>query len=180
MERICVFCGSNSGARPAFARAARDLGTALAGRGIALVFGGGSVGLMGQVADAALEAGGEAIGVIPQSLVARELAHTGLTELHVVSTMHERKAKMVELSSAFISLPGGLGTLDETFEILTWAQLGIHAKPFGLLNVDGYFTPLLAFLDSAVREGFVPAASRARWIEETDPHGLISRLLDTR
>jgi hypothetical protein len=112
-------------------------------------------------------------------LVERELAHDGLTELHVVSTMHERKAKMVELSSAFISLPGGLGTLDETFEILTWAQLGLHAKPIGLLNVDGYFTPLLAFLDGAVREGFVPAASRVRWIEETDPERLISRLLET-
>jgi len=180
MERICVFCGSSSGASPAFAGAARDLGTALACRGIALVFGGGSVGLMGQIADAALEAGGEAIGVIPQSLVARELAHTGLTELHVVSTMHERKAKMVELSSAFISLPGGLGTLDETFEILTWAQLGIHAKPAGFLNVDGYFSPLLAFLDDAVRQGFVPPASRARWLEETDAQRLISRLIEIR
>ena len=180
MDRICVFCGSNPGARPAFARAARDLGIALACRGIALVFGGGSVGLMGQVADGALEAGGEAIGVIPESLVARELAHTGLTELHVVSTMHERKAKMVELSNAFISLPGGLGTLDETFEILTWAQLGIHAKPVGLLDVDRYFAPLLAFLDGAVQEGFVPAASRAKWIQETDPQRLISRLLESR
>jgi len=180
MTSICVFCGSNPGARPAFARAARELGTALACRGIAVVFGGGSVGLMGEVADAALAAGGEAIGVIPRSLVDRELAHGGLTELHVVSTMHERKAKMVELSSAFITLPGGLGTLDETFEILTWAQLGIHAKPIGLLDVEGYFTPLLAFLDSAVREGFVPAASRKQWIEETDPQRLISRLLETR
>lgn len=180
MTRICVFCGAHSGARPVFARAARDLGAALADRGIPLVFGGGSVGLMGQVADGALEAGGTAIGVIPQALVDRELAHNGLTELHVVTTMHERKARMVELSSAFISLPGGLGTLDETFEILTWAQLGFHAKPVGLLNVDGYFTPLLAFLDGAVREGFVPATSRDRWIEETDPERLISRLLETR
>ncbi|MFN0009511.1 MAG: TIGR00730 family Rossman fold protein [Planctomycetota bacterium] len=178
--RICVFCGAHSGARPVFARAARDLGAALAGRGIPLVFGGGSVGLMGQVADGALGAGGAAIGVIPQALVDRELAHEGLTELHVVTTMHERKAKMVELSSAFISLPGGLGTLDETFEILTWAQLGFHAKPVGLLNVDGYFSPLLAFLDGAVSEGFVPAASRVRWIEETDPERLISRLLESR
>jgi len=178
MERICVFCGSNPGARPAFARAARDLGAELARRRIGLVFGGGSVGLMGEVADAVLEAGGEAIGVIPASLVARELAHAGCTELRVVATMHERKATMVELSSAFIALPGGLGTLDESFEILTWAQLGIHAKPFGLLNVEGYYTPLLAFLDSAVREGFVPAAGRARWIEETDPRRLVSRLVD--
>lgn len=135
---------------------------------------------MGEIADAALEAGGQAIGVIPESLVLRELAHTGLTELHVVSTMHQRKAKMVELSSAFIALPGGLGTLDETFEILTWAQLGIHDKPFGLLNVDGYFSPLLAFLDTAVEEGFVPAASRSRWIEETEPERLISRVLELR
>ena len=180
MTRICVFCGANSGARPVFARAARDLGAALAALGIPLVFGGGSVGLMGQVADGALGAGGTAIGVIPKALVDRELAHNGLTELHVVSTMHERKAKMVELSSAFLSLPGGLGTLDETFEILTWAQLGFHAKPVGLLNVDGYFTPLLEFLDRAVSEGFVPAASRSRWIEETDPERLISRLVEAR
>lgn len=180
MERICVFCGSSSGARPAFARAARDLGTALACRGIALVYGGGSVGLMGEIASAALEAGGEAIGVIPKSLVARELAHPGLTELHVVSTMHERKAKMVELSSAFITMPGGLGTLDETFEILTWAQLGIHAKPCGILDVEGYFRPLLAFLDTAVGEGFIPAPGRARLIEDTEPQRLISRMLEIR
>ena len=178
MERICVFCGSSPGARPAFARAAREVGAELARRGIGLVFGGGSVGLMGEVADAVLEAGGEAIGVIPASLVARELAHGGCTEMRVVATMHERKATMVELSSAFVALPGGLGTLDESFEILTWAQLGIHAKPFGLLNVEEYYTPLLAFLDSAVREGFVPAPSRARWIEETDARRLVSRLVD--
>jgi uncharacterized protein (TIGR00730 family) len=180
MERICVFCGSNAGIRPAYAQAARDLGTALACRGIALVFGGGSVGLMGAIADAALEAGGEAIGVIPESLVARELAHPRLTELHVVQTMHQRKAKMVELSSAFVSLPGGVGTLDETFEILTWAQLGIHDKPVGILNVEGYFDPLLGLLDAAVREGFLPEDGRARVIHETEPQRLISRILEAR
>ena len=178
MTRICVFCGSSPGARPAFARAAREVGTELARRGIGLVFGGGSVGLMGEVADAALAAGGEAIGVIPRSLVDRELAHARLTELRVVQTMHERKATMVELSSAFLALPGGLGTLDESFEILTWAQLGFHAKPFGVLDVEGYFAPLLAFLDGAVREGFVPAASRARWIEDTDPARLVAKLVE--
>lgn len=177
MDRICVFCGSSPGASPAFAAAARELGAALARRGIELVTGGGSVGLMGEVADAALAAGGRAIGVIPESLVLRELAHPRLTELHVVPTMHQRKAKMVELSSAFVTLPGGLGTLDETFEMLTWAQLGIHHKPVGLLNVAGYYSPLLAFLDSAVEEGFVPAASRARWIEESEPGVLIDRIL---
>jgi uncharacterized protein (TIGR00730 family) len=180
MERICVFCGSSSGARPSYAKAARDLGIALACRGIALVTGGGSVGLMGAVADAALEAGGEAIGVIPETLVARELAHPRLTELRVVRSMHERKATMTELSDAFVTLPGGFGTLDEMCEVLTWTQLGIHAKPCGILNVDGYFDPLLAFLDRAVQEGFLLADHRALLLEETEPQRLLSRLLAFR
>ncbi|MFN0316980.1 MAG: TIGR00730 family Rossman fold protein, partial [Burkholderiales bacterium] len=134
MKRICVFCGASAGSRPVFAEAAKDLGALLARRNTGIVYGGGNVGLMGVLAGAALAEGGEVIGVIPRSLMERELAHTGLTELHVVATMHERKALMADLSGAFIALPGGFGTLDEFFEILTWAQLGIHSKPCGLLN----------------------------------------------
>jgi uncharacterized protein (TIGR00730 family) len=178
VERICVFCGSNAGTRPAYAWAARDVGAELARRGIGLVYGGGRVGLMGAVADAALEGGGEAIGVIPESLVARELAHPGLTELLVVPSMHERKARMALLANAFLVLPGGYGTLDEMCEALTWTQLGIQAKPCGLLNVEGYFDPLLDFLDHAVREGFLDAENRAILRVETDPSRLVARLLE--
>src|ERR1051325_8659898 len=155
MQRLCVFTGSSSGARAAYAEAARELGTLLARRGIGLVYGGARVGLMGAVADAVLAAGGEAIGVIPQALVAKEVAHTGLTALHVVESMHARKAMMSDLSDGFIALPGGWGTLEELFEVLTWAQLGLHRKPTGLLNVDGYFDGLLAFLTHTVAEAFV-------------------------
>ena len=161
LQSLCVFCGSSVGARPEYAAAAAELGTLLARRGIRVVFGAGHVGLMGVVADAALAAGGQAIGVIPQLLVDRELAHRGLTELRIVGSMHERKALMVALSDAFIALPGGLGTLEELVEVVTWAQLGLHRKPCGLLNVDGYHDPLIAFLDRAVEEGFVTAASPA-------------------
>jgi uncharacterized protein (TIGR00730 family) len=153
--RVCVFTGSSSGIRAEYAAAARDLGQLLAHRGIDLVYGGACVGLMGVVADAALEAGGRAIGVIPSVLVAKEVAHDGLTELHVVSSMHERKAKMADLSDAFIGLPGGLGTWEELFEVLTWGQLGLHRKPCGLLNTLHYFDPLLAFVRHSVDEGFV-------------------------
>jgi uncharacterized protein (TIGR00730 family) len=153
--RVCVFTGSSSGIRAEYAAAARDLGQLLAHRGIDLVYGGACVGLMGVVADAALEAGGRAIGVIPSVLVAKEVAHDGLTELHVVSSMHERKAKMADLSDAFIALPGGLGTWEELFEVLTWGQLGLHRKPCGLLNTLHYFDPLLAFVRHSVDEGFV-------------------------
>jgi uncharacterized protein (TIGR00730 family) len=149
----------------------------LAHRGIGLVYGGGSEGLMGAVADAALAAGGEVIGVIPETLVARELAHARLTMLHVVRSMHERKARMAELSDAFVTLPGGFGTLDETCEMLTWTQLGIHKKPCGILDVDGYFAPLLAFLDSAVEEGFLRPENRALVDLDTEPERLLSRLL---
>jgi uncharacterized protein (TIGR00730 family) len=155
VERVCVFCGASSGRRPSYAEAARGFGEELARRGIGLVYGGGRVGLMGAVADGALSAGGEAIGVIPQALVERELAHTGLTELHVVDSLHERKALMADLSDAFVALPGGFGTLDELMEQLTWSQLGLHAKPVGLLDVDDYWAPLIALARHATEEGFV-------------------------
>ena len=155
MKRICVFCGSLEGARPAYAAAARNLGEELVARGLGLVYGGGSVGLMGVLADAVLAAGGEVIGVIPGPLASRELAHAGLTEMHVVGSMHERKAMMAALCDGFLALPGGLGTFEETLEILTWAQLGIHRKPVGVLNVEGYWDGLQRLLAHAVGEGFV-------------------------
>ncbi|MEK7701460.1 MAG: TIGR00730 family Rossman fold protein [candidate division NC10 bacterium] len=155
MKRICVFCGSLEGARPAYAAAARNLGEELVARGLGLVYGGGSVGLMGVLADAVLAAGGEVIGVIPGPLASRELAHAGLTEMHVVGSMHERKAMMAALCDGFLALPGGLGTFEETLEILTWAQLGIHRKPVGVLNVEGYWDGLRRLLAHAVGEGFV-------------------------
>jgi uncharacterized protein (TIGR00730 family) len=161
MSRVCVFCGSNKGEDPTYAELSRALGRALAARGLGLVYGGASVGLMGLIADTVLAQGGEAIGVIPSSMVDRELAHTGLTRLHVVNTMHERKALMAELSDAFVALPGGLGTLDELFEAATWAYLGIHSKPIGLLNHEGYYDALLAFLDHATAQGFIRPAARA-------------------
>jgi uncharacterized protein (TIGR00730 family) len=155
MQRVCVFTGSSSGVRPSYIAAARELGALLASRGIGLVYGGARVGLMGTLADAVLAAGGEVVGVIPAALVAKEVAHTGLTDLRVVDSMHQRKALMSDLADAFIALPGGWGTLEEFFEVLTWAQLGLHRKPSGLLNVDGYFDGMLAFLAHTVAEGFV-------------------------
>jgi uncharacterized protein (TIGR00730 family) len=160
MQSVCVFCGSNSGRREAYAAAAGQLGEELMRRGLTPVYGGGDVGLMGRLADVMLEAGGRVIGVIPKALVQREVAHAGLTELRVVDSMHERKALMAELADAFIALPGGIGTLEELCEVLTWAQLGIHRKPVGLLNVDGYFTPLIGMLDHAVAEGFMQTDHR--------------------
>jgi hypothetical protein len=160
-RNVCVFCGSSRGANPAFARAAADLGAALARDGLTLVYGGASVGLMGVIADAALTAGGRVIGVIPGVLMKKELAHTGLTELIVTTTMHDRKARMADLADAFVALPGSIGTLDELFDIWTWAQLGLHSKPCVLLNVDGYFDPLIAFLDRAQQQGFLKAPTRA-------------------
>jgi uncharacterized protein (TIGR00730 family) len=173
MERIAVFCGATLGADPAHADAARHLGRAIAARGLGLVTGGGHVGLMGVVADAALAAGGEVAGVIPRRLVERELAHTGLTELVVVESMAERKAAMVDLSSGFVALPGGLGTLDELAEVLTWAQLGLHAKPTGMLDVGGYWQPLLAWLDRSVREGYVTPAHRDAIVVSDDPDAIL-------
>jgi uncharacterized protein (TIGR00730 family) len=155
VKRICVFCGATAGARPSYAEAARRLGAELVARGLGLVYGGGAIGLMGVIADAVLGLGGEVIGVIPQKLVAREVAHRGLTELRIVDSMHERKATMTALVDGFAVLPGGMGTLDETFEALTWAQLGIHGKPVGALNVDGYWDDLRRVIEHAVRERFV-------------------------
>jgi uncharacterized protein (TIGR00730 family) len=161
LSSVCVFCGSNGGADPAYTATAEAVGTGLAQRGIRIVYGGGRVGLMGALADAARAAGGEVIGVMPQQLVDREIGHTGIDDLRVVETMHERKALMVELADAFVALPGGIGTLEELFEVYTWAQLGIHAKPLALLDVAGYYEPLAAFLDHAVAQRFLRAETRA-------------------
>lgn len=176
MKRICVFCGSSSGARPEYADAARTLAGLLAGRGIGLVYGGGNVGLMGILADAMLAAGGEVIGVIPRSLLLKEVGHRGVTELRVVETMHERKALMSELADGFIALPGGFGTLDEFFEILTWAQLGFHGKPCGLLNIAGYFDDILRALDHAVAERFLRPQHRELVLADTGTTALLSQL----
>jgi uncharacterized protein (TIGR00730 family) len=161
LRRVCVFCGSNRGVHPEYAAAAREVGQALAARGLSLVYGGGRVGLMGEVADAVLAAGGEAIGVITEKLRALEVGHEGLSELFVVESMHARKTMMAHLASAFVVLPGGWGTLEETFEVLTWSQLGYHKKPIGLLDVRGYYGPLLAFADRAVEDGFLKPEHRA-------------------
>jgi uncharacterized protein (TIGR00730 family) len=177
MKRVCVFCGSKTGNRPAYADAARELATAIVRRGLGLVYGAGHIGLMGVLADAALQAGGEVIGIIPQSLVDKELAHAGLTQKHVVGSMHERKSRMADLSDAFIALPGAYGTADEFFEILTWAQLGLHAKPTGLLDVGGFFDPLLAWLDHAVVEGFLRERHRQLIHQANDADSLLDMLL---
>jgi uncharacterized protein (TIGR00730 family) len=179
MKRVCVFCGSSDGARDQYRAAAVSLGGELTSRGLGLVYGGAHVGLMGAVADATLAAGGEAIGVIPEALMQKELAHRGLTALHVTSSMHERKALMADLSDGFIALPGGLGTWEELFEVLTWAQLGIHRKPCGVLNVEGYFDLMIAALDHSVREGFVRPAHRALLLEAGSPSALLD-LMATR
>jgi uncharacterized protein (TIGR00730 family) len=177
LQSICVFCGSSRGARPDYLSAAEATGREIARRGITLVYGAGNIGLMGAVADAALAEGGTVVGVIPESLVAWEVAHDGLTELHIVRSMHERKAMMAERANAFLALPGGLGTFEELFEILTWAQLGLHQKPFGLLNVAGYYDPLLMLLNRAVEERFLRPAHRDLVITESaDPARLIDRL----
>jgi uncharacterized protein (TIGR00730 family) len=175
MRRVCVFCGSNSGARPEYAAAARDVAAALVRNDLELVYGGGRVGLMGVIADEVLRLGGRAIGVIPRNLLLREVGHTSLTELRVVETMHERKALMAELSDAFIAMPGGLGTLEEIFEVWTWAQLGMHRKPCGFLDVAGYYASLMQFLDNAVRERFVREETRAVAIIESDPETMLAR-----
>jgi len=177
MGRLCVFCGSSPGHDPAYAAAAAQLGCVLAQRGIGLVYGGGRVGLMGTLADAALAAGGEVIGVIPESLMAKELGHGSVTTLHVVRSMHERKALMADLSDAFLALPGGFGTYEEILEITTWAQLGLHSKAFGLLDVEGFYQPLLAQFARAVEDGFIRPEQRALLAVESDPHAMIERLL---
>jgi uncharacterized protein (TIGR00730 family) len=174
---VCVYAGSQSGSRPEYAAAATALAQALVSRGQGIVYGGGRVGLMGVLADATLDAGGEIIGVIPRHLEELEVAHRGLTELRVVGSMHERKALMASLADGFIALPGGIGTLEELIEMITWAQLGLHEKPCGLLNVHGYYDPLITFLDGAMREGFLPAGYRGLLTVETDPAALIDALL---
>ena len=175
MHRICVFCGASAGRDRGYADLARAVGTSLADRGIGIVYGGGRVGLMGALADAALAAGGEVVGVIPRRLVDRELAHPGLTELHVVGSLHERKAKMADLADGFIALPGGLGTLEELAEVASWAQLELHTKPIGLLGRSGYWAPLMAWLDQAVGEGFISAQHRRLLEVDADLEALLAR-----
>lgn len=177
MKSICVYCGSNTGNNPAFADAARAMGRELVRRDWRLVYGGGHVGLMGVVADAVLQAGGQVIGVIPRSLVDREVGHNGLTDLRVVSTMHERKSLMAELSDGFVAMPGGIGTLEELFEAWTWSQLGIHEKPVGLLNVDGFYDGLIQFLQHATRSQFLKPEYVDVLLIDTDSQSLIDRMM---
>jgi uncharacterized protein (TIGR00730 family) len=176
LNRICVFCGTNAGSRPAYGVAARDLGRVLAEQGIELVYGGASVGVMGELADAVQEHGGHVTGIIPQQLMEKEAAHTGIRNLIVVASMHQRKSQMADMSDGFIAFPGGIGTLEGFFEVLTWGQLGIHSKPAGILNVERYFDGLTEFLDHAVREGFLTEAHRQNIIVESDPGVLLDRL----
>jgi len=175
MQSVCVFCGSNSGARESYAAAAREFGRTIAGRGLKLVYGGAAVGLMGELADAALAAGGHVTGVIPGTLVEREIAHPGLSERHLVTSMHERKAKMADLSDGFVALPGGAGTLEELFEIWTWGQLGHHKKPVGILNVDGFFDGLIDFIDHQGRERFMRPEHREMLMTDAQPGRLLDR-----
>jgi uncharacterized protein (TIGR00730 family) len=176
LQRICVFCGSSLWSQPAYAQAADDMGRLLAERGIQLVYGGGNVGLMGRIADACLKQGGQAVGVIPRNLLEKEIAHRSLTKLHVVESMHERKALMADLADAFIALPGGFGTWEEFCEVLTWSQLGLQRKACALLNVSGYYDPLLAMADRAVTEGFLRHEHRELLLSDTDPTRLLDRL----
>lgn len=178
MRSVCVYCGSSRGDRPEYAEAARSLGRSLAERHIELVYGGAQIGLMGEVASAALAHGGRVIGVIPQMLVRKEIAHAGLTALHVTASMHERKQKMADLSEGFIALPGGIGTFEELFEIWTWAQLGLHRRPCGLLNVAGYFDDLVRFLDHATASGFIRVEQRGMLCVERDVDALLARFED--
>ena len=178
MHRIAVYCGSSSGDSSLFKSAATELGALIASQGMALVYGGAHIGLMGAVADAALASGGEVIGVIPEALTQDEVVHTGLTYLEVVASMHERKARMLDLADAAVAMPGGLGTFDELFEALTWAQLRFHAKPIGMLNIDGYFDALLSFLDQSVSTGFLSQRNRQLLLDATTPELLIDRLLN--
>ena len=176
MNSVCVFCGSSPGANPAYTDATEGLGSLLAGEGIGVVYGGGGVGLMGKLADAVLAAGGEITGVIPRSLVEREIGHRGVDDLRVVDSMHERKALMAELADAFVALPGGVGTLEELIEVFTWSQLGLHRKPCALLDVESYYEGLTAFLDHAVQERFLTQEYRATLIVEREPAALLERL----
>ena len=174
--RLCVFCGSNPGQNPRYREAAEALAAELAARGWGMVYGGGKVGMMGTVADAAIAGGCEVLGVIPKALEQKELGHTGITRLEIVASMHERKQRMAELADAFVALPGGLGTLEEIFETLTWAQLGIHAKPCAFLNVEGYYDPLLEFIDRAVSQRYVRPEHRRMIVVESSPAALLDRI----
>ena len=176
MKRVCVFCGSSVGNKTEYSDFAVALGQLLAAKQIGLVYGGGNVGLMGVIADAAIAAGGEVIGVIPQALKDREIAHTGVRDLRVVDSMHTRKALMADLSDAFIAMPGGVGTFEEFFEAITWTQLGLHRKPCGLLNVGGFYTPLVAFIDQAVSEGFIKPIHRSMIVVDDNPERLVNTL----
>ncbi|MFL5319487.1 MAG: TIGR00730 family Rossman fold protein [Myxococcaceae bacterium] len=176
MQSVCVFCGSRPGSRPDYLDAAKQLGRVLASSGRTLVYGGASIGMMGALADAALEAGGRVIGVMPHGLARREIAHGFLTEFHAVGSMHERKALMEKRSDGFIAMPGGFGTLDETFEIITWAQLGMHTKPVGFLNVRGFFDPLMQMVENAIESGFVPAEHRALLLVDSEAEDLLSKM----
>jgi uncharacterized protein (TIGR00730 family) len=180
MKRVCVFCGSSPGNDPIYLETATRVGQLIAARGLDLVYGGAHVGLMGAVADAALAAGGHVIGIIPQSMVDREIAHSALTDLRIVATMHERKAMMETLSDAFLALPGGMGTLEEVCEIYTWGQLGLHAKPCGLLNVSGYYDPFLQLLDNAVTAAFLRPTHREMVLVDQDPDRLLDRFTTYR
>jgi uncharacterized protein (TIGR00730 family) len=175
LSSVCVFCGSNGGADPAYLEAATAVGRSLAGRGLRLVYGGGNVGMMGAIADAALEAGGEVVGVIPRQIFDLEIGHTGVQDLRVVGSMHERKALMADLSDAFVALPGGIGTFEELFEVFTWAQLGLHRKPLGLLDVAGYYAPLETMLDHAVHQRFLRPETRAMLVRDDSLDGLLER-----
>jgi hypothetical protein len=174
LTSVCVFCGSNAGSDPAYVAAAQAVGRGLAQRGIRVVYGGGRVGMMGALADAARAEGGEVVGVMPRQMFEREIGHTGIDDLRVVASMHERKALMVELADAFIALPGGIGTFEELFEVYTWAQLGIHAKPLGLLDVAGYYQPMATMLDHAVEERFLREETRAMLVVAGDLDGLLT------
>jgi len=176
MKRICVFCGSSPGKRPAYEEAARAMGRELVERGISLVYGGGNVGLMGVIADTVMTAGGEVIGVIPQALADREIANIGVTDLRIVDSMHTRKAMMADLSDAFIAMPGGVGTFEEFFEAVTWTQLGVHRKPCGLLNAADFYSPLVDFIDRAVAEGFIRPVHRAAIVVDDDSARLLDKL----
>ncbi|HCY88455.1 MAG TPA: TIGR00730 family Rossman fold protein [Desulfobacteraceae bacterium] len=175
MKRVCVYCGSSDGKKDAYKAAARELGRAMLEKGLGLVYGGAQIGIMGEIANTVMDGGGEVIGIMPKPLADREIYHTGLTRLEIVDSMHERKAMMAELSDGFIALPGGLGTIEEIFEVLTWAQLGFHRKPCALLNAIGYYDNLCAFLNHTVIEGFVNTASRAMLMTESDPRVLLER-----
>ena len=175
MKRLCVYCGSSSGRQPGYAQVARQLAHAMVSKNIDLVYGGASVGIMGEIANAVLGEGGDVIGVIPKGLFAKEVAHTGITELREVGSMHERKALMADLSDGFIALPGGLGTIEEIFEIITWSQLGMHRKPCGLLNVNNYYDKLIGFLDHAVSEQFIKATHRSTILIDECPDGLLDK-----